>query len=36
MLVCYINPAIEAPVHPWYLFAIDSVINDMCLAILAL
>ena len=34
-LVCYINPLVGfAP--PWYLFAIDSVINDLCLAILAL
>ena len=34
-LVCYINPLVGFA-HPWYLFAIDSVINDLCLAILAL
>ena len=34
-LVCYINPLLGFA-HPWYLFAIDSVINDLCLAILAL
>ena len=34
-LVSYINPLLRFA-HPWYLFAIDSVINDLCLAILAL
>ena len=34
-LVCYINPLVGFA-HPWYLFAIDSVINDLCLAILVL
>ena len=27
-LVCYINPLVGFA-HPWYLFAIDSVINDV-------
>jgi len=35
-LVCYINPVLMAPVNPFLLFAIDSIINDLCLAILAL
>ena len=35
-LVCYINPVLLAPVNPCVLFAIDSIINDLCLAILVL
>ena len=35
-LVCYINPVLMAPVNPFLLFAIDSIINDLCLAILVL
>ena len=34
-LVCYINPLVGIA-HPWIFFALDSVINDLCLAILAL
>ena len=34
-LVCYLNPAIYFA-QPLVLFAIDSIINDLCLAILAL
>ena len=35
-LVCYINPVLLAPVNPFLLFAVDSIINDLCLAILVL
>ena len=34
-LVCYLNPAIYFA-QPLVLFAIDSIINDLCLAILVL
>ena len=34
-LVCYLNPAIGFA-QPLLLFAIDSIINDLCLSILAL
>ena len=34
-LVCYLNPAIGFA-QPLVLFAIDSIINDLCLAILVL
>ena len=34
-LVCYLNPAIYFA-QPMVFFAIDSIINDLCLAILAL
>ena len=34
-LVCYINPLVEFA-HPWIFFALDSIINDLCLAILVL
>ena len=34
-LVCYLNPAIGFA-QPLVLFAIDSIINDLCLSILAL
>ena len=34
--MCYINPVLLAPVNPFLLFAVDSIINDLCLAILAL
>ena len=35
-LVCYCNPRFGAPVNPCLLFAVDSIINDLCLAILVL
>ena len=34
-LVCYINPLVGIA-HPWIFFALDSIINDLCLAILVL
>ena len=34
-LVCYLNPAIGFA-QPLVLFAVDSIINDLCLSILAL
>ena len=34
-LVCYLNPAIGFA-QPLVLFAVDSIINDLCLAILVL
>ena len=34
-LVCYINPLVGFA-HPWIFFALDSIINDLCLAILVL
>ena len=34
-LVCYLNPAVYFA-QPMVFFAIDSIINDLCLAILAL
>ena len=34
-LVCYIEPPVGIA-HPWIFFALDSIINDLCLAILVL
>ena len=33
--MCYINPLVGIA-HPWIFFALDSIINDLCLAILVL